>query len=263
MKKLFAVLLGLGLSFGLVACGDDEEKNDGVEDNTGADTTPEDNNTGTDTTPEDDNTGGDSVVQAGTVLEAINTTSGSTVKIQGVVSLIHYGMYNNALDADGIYLTDATGTIYVYSSSLAKSVVIGDEIVIDGTRGAYNGFIQVSSATISQVLDDEGKDFSLDAMISDVTAEELAASFDGSTSAKVYKITMTVRKNSYGAYYLENDNGTTLALYASDSRTDLGYPEFEFLAPYLDSEITVAYIVNGTNYNADAIRGHILKVLSV
>ena len=75
-----------------------------------------------------------------TIAEVIAAEKGSLVKTEATVMAIH---------KKGYILGDATGAIYVFTSS-EPAVAVGNKILISGTTDNYYGTVQIKSATIEE-----------------------------------------------------------------------------------------------------------------
>ena len=75
-----------------------------------------------------------------TIAEARAATG--SVKTRGVVTSVNYKT---------AYIQDANAAIAVYNSSAELEVSVGDEIIVEGTRGAYGGLQQITGPTITVV----------------------------------------------------------------------------------------------------------------
>ena len=73
-----------------------------------------------------------------TVAEALAGAEGTKFMVTGVVTLV---------DGKNVYVQDATGGICLYMSSAPSDIAVGDTITGTGTRGAFAGMSQLSSAT--------------------------------------------------------------------------------------------------------------------
>ncbi len=236
MKKLLAVLLGFTLAFSLTACGD-KESEVFVDPLTSVATARE------------------------KATEAITTEVNVAVDVIGVVSAIHYSSYNGALSENGIYLTDATGTIYVYGFAVAQEVEIGDEIEISAVTANYYGAIQLSGPSLTRVIN-TGVEVSMASVIKDKTLTDIG-NLTVANAGEMYEVSATVSVNSYGSYSLTDADGGYFGLYASGTRdgdSPLGYPEFAFLDAYKEKTGKFVIVINGTS-TSGSLRGHVIKIV--
>ena len=70
-------------------------------------------------------------IEALAIAEAIATDQGETVTVRGIVSGFHYGLYNDEPSVQACYITDNTGTVYVYGYLVAQEVEKGDDVVLE------------------------------------------------------------------------------------------------------------------------------------
>jgi len=73
-----------------------------------------------------------------TISDALAAADGETFTLTGVVTLV---------DGKNIYIQDATGGICLYMSTTPSDILLGDTITGTGTKGAFKGMPQLSSAT--------------------------------------------------------------------------------------------------------------------
>ena len=83
---------------------------------------------------------GQSETPVSTIAEIIDAEKGSLVKTKGTVMAIH---------KKGYILGDATGAIYVFTSS-EPAVAVGNKILISGTTDNYYGTVQITSASVEE-----------------------------------------------------------------------------------------------------------------
>lgn len=76
-----------------------------------------------------------------TIAEIIDAEKGSLVKTEGTVMAIH---------KKGYILGDATGAVYVYTSSEPADIAVGNKILISGTTDNYYGTVQITSASVDE-----------------------------------------------------------------------------------------------------------------
>lgn len=229
MKKLLGLVVGLCAVVSLAACGDSVDPTTSVE-----------------------NARNIATAQ----MEAETST---TVDVIGVVSAIHYSAYRGALSESGCYLTDSTGTIYVYGYSLAQEVEVGDKVSVNAVTANYYGSIQLSGPTLVETIS-TGNKVSTDAV---VTGKDLAyvTGLDSASAGVAFEVTGKVTNNEYGNYYISDDAGNSFLLYSSGTRDDefaLGYAEYTYLDEFKDKTGTFVIVVNGFS-TSGSIRGHVIS----
>lgn len=200
-------------------------------------------------------------IDALTVAEAIAADQGDTVTVRGVVSGFHWGTYNDANSVQGCYITDATGTIYVYGYLVAQEVEKGDDVVLSATVGAYKENVQLTSPTLVQTVS-KGNAISSAAAVTDKTVADLAADLttDYDTKTYIFEGVQVVKivTSSYTNYTIEDKSGSAINLYsAADSS------EFAWLDEYIGKELNVLFFVNSQNSKGTKWRGHLLDVIEV
>ena len=200
-------------------------------------------------------------IDALTVAEAIAADQGDTVTVRGVVSGFHWGTYNDANSVQGCYITDATGTIYVYGYLVAQEVEKGDDVVLSATVGAYKENVQLTSPTLVQTVS-KGNAISSAAAVTDKTVADLAADLttDYDTKTYIFEGVQVVKivTSTYQNYTIEDKSGSAINLYsAADSS------EFAWLDEYIGKELNVLFFVNSQNSKGTKWRGHLLDVIEV
>lgn len=144
---------------------------------------------------------------------AINTiTATGDYLINGVVS---------GTCSKGFTVTDATGTIFVFTSS-NPTVALGDSVSIDGTVSTYNGAFQFSKPTVTK-LDDPLSVTIPDAIeLTSTIADSLVKTSVAISDIVKYKWTTTVSKS--GSNYLLNVDGssTTIEAYSYSGTLEEG-----------------------------------------
>lgn len=222
-------------------------------------------------------------------LEAIDTltvagvyasTPGTDAKllVKGIVSGFVQGVYNNAPSPQGIYLTDATGTIYYYGYEIAGDVAVGDEIIIeanyvlsfpDATTG-YTGSHQLSTGTLKQKIS-SGNAIPKEGVITGKTIKEVAdtpINAQNNISPNTYIFAEAsidkYETATYVTYSIKDSSGGSLGLYGAGTRTkEYGYPEFAWLDEYVGKKADIMYTINGTNSGKTKWRGNVLDVSNV
>ena len=82
------------------------------------------------------------------------------------------GFVYNASGRAGCLITDNTGTIYVFGSTMAKQVEKGDDIFFAAERDDYFGAAQLAYPDLNMVIG-SGKDYSTEAFTTGKTVEEV------------------------------------------------------------------------------------------
>ena len=158
------------------------------------------------------------------ILAARNAAKESKVLVQGVVANITYA---NGRVPSGVYLTDDTSSIYVYSPDVAGRVEVGEEIQVAGTRDdyilstetsyaqqwGYQGSIQLADALFVKSIG-KNKEI-LKSWIKESTMKELMETpFTNNITTKIYKVNAIVNKDpreGFTNYYindLDNETGS-------------------------------------------------------
>lgn len=84
---------------------------------------------------------GQSETPVSKIAEIIDAEKGSLVKTEGTVMAIH---------KKGYILGDATGAVYVYTSSEPADIAVGNKILISGTTDNYYGTVQITSVSVEE-----------------------------------------------------------------------------------------------------------------
>ena len=196
-----------------------------------------------------------------TVKDAIGCAIGVTVKVQGVVSGFHKGSQSDASAINGFYLTDETGTIYVFGSQTAQKVNKGDKITIEATVAEYKTFKQLSSPTLVETIS-TGNEISVAGAVTNKTVAQIAAdlSTDYTAAAYVFEGVQIVKVDggSYINYVLEDKDGNAINLYSGGNSS-----EFAVYDQYIGKELKLLFAINSQNSKATKWRGHILEVIEV
>ena len=196
-----------------------------------------------------------------TVKDAIGCAIGVTVKVQGVVSGFHKGTQNDANAINGFYLTDETGTIYVFGSQTAQQVNKGDKITIEATTAEYKTFKQLSSPNLIETIS-TGNEISAAGAVTNKTVAQIAAdlSTDYTAAAYVFEGVQIVKVDggSYINYIIEDKDGNAINLYSGGNSN-----EFAVYDQYIGKELKVLFAINSQNSKGTKWRGHILDVLEV
>ena len=210
------------------------------------------------------NEGGDTP-EPGTLLTvkgAIACATGSSVKVQGIVSGFHYGKDSSGNPSiSGCYITDETGTIYVYGYIFAQSVQKGDEVIVEGSIDVYNGYKQIASPTLSQTLN-QGQTTPIEGAVTNKTLAQIAGDLTTNYASAAYifenVIIVKVQGEGYVNYVIEDANGNAINLYSSANSS-----EFSVYDQYIGKEVKLLFAINSQNSKGTKWRGHILDVLEV
>ena len=199
-----------------------------------------------------------------TVAEAKALALKDTAYIRGIVTGYCYNKSDDGGFAAGFYVTDATGTIYVYGSQTAAEVALGDEVYLKGTRAEYSNGMQMSYPEDVQVISQNNKaDWTT--VITDKTIADIQSNIDVTNNnllSNVYELTAKIYKDSYGNYGLEdlNDTSKTLGVYLGGSSGTAPEAYNTLLEAYIDQTVNVKFVVNSTNSKGTKWRGHVLEV---
>ena len=211
-----------------------------------------------------ENPGGGDNPEPGTLLtvkEAVNCAIGISVKVQGVVSGFHKGSQNDANSINGFYLTDETGTIYVFGSQTAQKVNKGDKVTIEATTAEYKTFKQLSSPNLIETIS-SGNEISVAGAVTNKTVAQISADLSTDYTAAAYVFDgVTVVKvdgGSYINYVLEDKNGNAINLYSGGNSNE--FAEFD---QYIGKELKVLFAINSQNSKGTKWRGHILDIIEV
>lgn len=160
-----------------------------------------------------------------TVRSAIEAENGASLTVRGVVSGFSYkdDSNGNGQFIQGLYLTDATGTIYAYGPQKAQSVSIGDEVIVEAPKSDYTNSSsktahQLGSMTSIRVLNSD-VDVPLDSVIEGKTLKDIMDEGD-TTIDHTYKVKVKVvayQGNGYVNYEVMDSAGTWILLQGSSS----------------------------------------------
>ena len=200
-------------------------------------------------------------IEALTVAEAIASEQGATVTVRGIVSGFHYSLYQDEPSIQACYITDNTGTVYVYGYLVAQSVEKGDDIVIEATVGEYKGYTQLTSPNLVQTVS-KGNAIPTEGAKTDKTIADISADLAGNYTAAAYLFDgVTIKKidgGSYINYVVEDKSGNSLNIYSGANSVEFGW-----LEEYLGKEVKVLFAVNSQNSKGTKWRGHVLDVVEV
>ena len=185
------------------------------------------------------------------IADARETAKDALVKVDGVVARITYA---TGKKPNGFILVDETASIYVFDSTVAASVQIGNKIEIAATKDfwiledemasaekfGYKGSNQLSNAT---VISNDGKtdntpDFS---WVTESTMKELLnAPFTPNITSLVYKVNALVKRDQqtgFVNYYFDDLDGVT----GTYTYTQCNGADFNWLDQF-DGKICTVYI---------------------
>ena len=163
-----------------------------------------------------------------------------TVGIQGIVT----GLFSD--NRGGFFVTDDTGTIYVYASYEEGKLNLGDEVVVYGVKGNYYGSTQVTKPSGGQVS------FSVvsngnplpepeEISVSEIALTDKADPLLPGSRFRTYALLTYVQEGSYWNYYLSDPHtGDKIQLYYRGyiaDQTNLA----DFVDEYVNITITVYY----------------------
>lgn len=160
----------------------------------------------------------------------------------------------------GYYVTDETGTIYVYDQSSAANLNDGDEVYLSATKTNYSNVAQLSQVSTYRVLSSNATpDWT--SVITDKTIAQIAESEN--IGGNVYEFVGKVFMNQYGAYSLDDLSGSgSLSVYFSGSSSmDLVYYGSE-LKDKVEQIVKVKFVINSAN-SKGKWRGNVLEVVSL
>ncbi len=189
----------------------------------------------------------DSAYTVSTIAAARSAAKGTKVKITGVVAKTTYGQKYNF---NGLYLVDATGSIYVYGGEVAAQVAEGNTITVAGetdlfiasneqniaSQIGYKGAIQVSNTHL--ISNDKGNtEFPKDS-IQYKTRKEIVETdvTEENITGEIFHTTAIIKKvpgASFVNYYIDDlDQKTGTYTYTSNNGGD-----FSWLDTYLDKVV--------------------------
>ncbi len=162
----------------------------------------------------------------------------------------------------GFYLTDSTGTIYVYGSQTAATVSVGNEVYFSGTVGEYNSVKQISSPSNLKVLN-ENASIDWTTVIKDKTIVDVK-NLGAEACGNVYELTVLIYKNNYNVYAIEDVNYETSKVSLNEYFSGNVSADNKDYAPWLQGKegqiLKVYYVVNSLS-SKSVPRGNVLNVL--
>ncbi len=186
------------------------------------------------------------------ISDVLAAEDGATVEVKGVVTGLVKKYASDAFSVNGYWVTDETGTIYVYGQS---DVAKGNLVSIKGTKkvDTYNqakGVVlhEITTPEVTVIKESEATPEFAGAI--ETTIGDLLALEEG-CAGKVYKLTATVAVNvntndDYTNFQLK-DGSLNLGEYVSGSLSASKTYESEFADYYTnkDKEMVVYYAVQG------------------
>lgn len=197
------------------------------------------------------------------VSEIKSSKTGTAIKAHGVVSGIVFASNDETGEKYrlGFYLTDSTGTIYVYGPQVAANVSVGNEVYFSGSADEHNSIKQISSPANLKVLS-ETSTVDWTSVIKDKTIVDVK-NLGAEACGNVYELTILVYKN-FNVYAIEDIDYQTSKVslneyfYGSVSTDNTDY------APWLQGKegqiLKVYFMVNSLNKKG-VPRGNVLNVL--
>lgn len=193
-------------------------------------------------------------------------TEGDKTTAKGVVSGFVYAE-SDVSKRSGFYLTDSTGTIYVYGMDAAKDLAVGDEVYFNAEFDLYYGAPQLkSTANLVKLSSENEVDFT--GVVTGKTVSELASAANpGDTTTNqgnVYDLLVYLEKietSSYVNYRVCDPTDTTKYLNIYFKSTIVPGEDYEF-TQFLDKNVNsycrVKFYMYGTS-SSGKWRGHILS----
>ena len=194
-----------------------------------------------------------SAYTASTIAAARSAAKGTKVKITGVVAKITRGQHYSP---NGVYLVDATGSIYVYGGDVAGQVAEGNTITVAGETDlfiavkeqniaaqiGYKGAIQVSNSHL--ISNEKGNtEFPKDS-IQDKTRKEIVETdvTKENITGEIFHTTAIIKKSvgaSFVNYYINDlDQKTGTYTYTANNGKDFSWLE-NYLGKVVDLYVGV------------------------
>lgn len=196
-----------------------------------------------------------------TIQDVLLANINERVSIHGIVSAFLYASGDNPEYRAGFYVTDSTGTIYVYGN-MASDVEVGDEIYVSGIRSVRFNTPQIYNPYNLTIISRNNTP-SWEAVDSSKTIEEVY-NLGKDAVGNVYEFDAHVSKNQYGLYTLKDinykDNGAAFKYYFAGTIT----PEAENYASELrGKENQIVRVKFAVAANQDwNLRGDVLDIVS-
>lgn len=161
--------------------------------------------------------------EAKTIKETRNAPANSKVKITGVVAQKTYA--NDHTTPTGVYISDNTSSIYVYSRDVAANVNIGNTITVTGEKTYYVldsektnaekynyiGSNQLQDATLIE-NDNQVKDFDTSWIEEKTIKEMMETPFNEDVTNQYFKVNALIKKSvqaGFVNYYFDDFDGIT------------------------------------------------------
>ena len=198
------------------------------------------------------------------VSEIKSSKTGTAIKAHGVVSGILFAANSTTGEKyrAGFYLTDSTGTIYVYGSQVAANVSVGNEVYFSGSVNEHNSIKQISSPANLKVLS-ETSTVDWTSVVKDKTIVDVK-NLGAEACGNVYELTILVYKNDYNVYAIEDIDYQTSKVSLNEYFSGTVSTDNTDYAPWLQGKegkiLKVYYMVNSLN-SKGVPRGNVLNVL--
>ncbi|SDZ54641.1 2',3'-cyclic-nucleotide 2'-phosphodiesterase / 3'-nucleotidase / 5'-nucleotidase [Evansella caseinilytica] len=172
--------------------------------------------------------------EAAPIADVRTLGSGAEVTVRGIVTTVPGSWGGN-----GFYLQDDTAGVHVFGSSDVKQ---GDEVILTGETGEYNGEFQISNLSSVTVI---GEGALPDPII--VSPSQIHQQTQGQLvtieNAKIQNLTSV---NSYGTFEFSAASGGENVLVRVDNRTGLIFDDFSFQNGDVVHITGIASVYNGT-----------------
>ena len=196
---------------------------------------------------------------------------GDAVAAKGVVTGFVYAQ-DDINVRSGFYLTDATGTIYVFGMNTAAEVEEGDEIYFTGTYDCYFGSPQIKNPNdLVELGTSKSADYSAaikDKTVTDIVTSEVPSGEQATTPTtihgNVYDMVVYFEKvatDTYVNYRVCDPNNLdnyANIYFRSTIVPGTNYSFTEEFDTYANSYCRVKFVVNGTS-SKGKWRGHVLE----
>ena len=198
------------------------------------------------------------------VSEIKSSKTGTAIKAHGVVSGILFAANSTTGEKyrAGFYLTDSTGTIYVYGSQVAANVSVGNEVYFSGSVNEHNSIKQISSPANLKVLS-ETSTVDWTSVVKGKTIVDVK-NLGAEACGNVYELTILVYKNDYNVYAIEDIDYQTSKVSLNEYFSGTVSTDNTDYAPWLQGKegkiLKVYYMVNSLN-SKGVPRGNVLNVL--
>jgi uncharacterized protein YdeI (BOF family) len=186
-----------------------------------------------------------------TVAEAREATTGTKVKVDGVVARITYA---NGMKPSGFYLVDETQSIYVYDGDLAARLQIGNRVTIlasktywilddeknNAQKFGYNGCCQLEDATLVDCDNKTDNEFNKNWISNSTVKAIVDTPVSENVTSTIYKVNALVKKvpgNGFTNYYFYDLDGET----GTYTYTQCNGKDFAWLDAF-DGKICTVYL---------------------